>query len=556
MASPEPSPPPTQSSDLLLAKLASVLPKGYDFGVYHISTPPTRCEPLFHAPPGRKADRTFCESHFLAVSIDPSKIDSAKTSEKEVIIFALEIFIYTTVFASTFFVSKADSSGYLHLLNLPRGTPSPIRTVTSAFVLYLVEQRRRPGIQPVVSLFARAQSQYLFPGSVDNKGKHVLDDRGLVKWWCRVLDGIVGDKDKGYLVVPGLDQYEMRSFIPKDKSGGLSQNRWTLDHPLEKISRYTREGDAKSAAKSIPPRCLIPQYPDDPKARYMDELDDEVERAGQIHKGDSTKNKTGKSGGNGKKTKGPRFGNGMWTSVKTLDQFWEMMAFRQECSSGRLTGFIWVVFEEDEVSALPSVGNAEGEDDEEEDDEAEEADGKKVLKKSKPRPLVQTKTKKRKAKSKKLRGRIITRPPRLKTAQQHHYLTKRPATTRYYHWPAEGRGRLLVDTADYKRINELLLQLDFSTLAKSATSTHRWVSEAGVGSDWRLAVNGEAVYEAAVATAAEPRTLNGKTNDLSGLVKRKRTISTGDAAAPEPVNGAEKVNVLSTGLVRKKPKPV
>ncbi|EPE02862.1 h3 k56 histone acetylation protein kat11 [Ophiostoma piceae UAMH 11346] len=543
---PRESPSPSQSSDLLVAKLASVLPKGYDFGVYHISTPPTQCEALFHAPPGRNADRTYCESHFLAVSID--------SSEGEVIIFALEIFIYTTAFASTLFVSKADSSGYLHLLGLPRGTPSPIRSVSSVFVSYLVEQRRRPHIQPVVSLFARAQSQYLFPGSVDNKGKHVLDDRGLVKWWCRVLDGMVGDTHKGYLVVPGLDQYEMRAFLPK---GNPAPGRWILGHPLKKISHYVRESERREKKEVIPPRCLIPQYPDDPKARYLDELDDEAERAGQVHKGNG-ESKANKNN----KIKGPSFGNGMWTSVKSLDQFWEMMAYRQECSSGRLTGFIWVVFDSDESepvdvehSDLPS------------DNDGDDDDDKEALRrtKMKARPMaktaIKTKTKKRSRnlKSKKLRGSIVPRTPRTKTTQQHHYLTKRPATTRYYHWPAEGRGRLLVDPVDYKRINELLLQLDFTTLAKSSISTHRWIKEAGVGSDWRLAVKGEAEYAPAAGGIKEKK---DGANDLSSLIKRKRAVSTGEPATEanrangaDGAGGVDKVNVLSTGLVRKKPKP-
>src|SRR5208282_769802 len=70
-----------------------------------------------------------------------------------------------------------------------------------------------------------------------------------------------------------------------------------------------------------PPRCLVPRFPDDPKSRFLDELDGEL----SISQGKAV--------------------DGEWRSVKTLDQFWEMMAFRQECSAGRLVGFIWIVFE-------------------------------------------------------------------------------------------------------------------------------------------------------------------------------------------------------------------
>jgi len=69
----------------------------------------------------------------------------------------------------------------------------------------------------------------------------------------------------------------------------------------------------------VPPRCLIPHFPDDPKSRFLDELDDEMSRS-------------------------QAKASGEWKTVKSLDVFWEMMAFRQECSAGRMVGFIWVVF--------------------------------------------------------------------------------------------------------------------------------------------------------------------------------------------------------------------
>lgn len=164
--------------------LAEVLPKGYNFKLYHVSTPPTKTSAIYSPPPGTRPDRTYCESHFLTVSIDaPAKtLDAIDKGSSELLVYAIEVLIYSTAFSTTFFVSKADSTGYLHLLNLPQGTSSPIKTTISTFLEHLVQKRRRPGIPSIVSLFARAQDQYLFPGSVDNKGKHVLDDRGLVRW--------------------------------------------------------------------------------------------------------------------------------------------------------------------------------------------------------------------------------------------------------------------------------------------------------------------------------------------------------------------------------------
>jgi regulator of Ty1 transposition protein 109 len=552
-------------------RLAPLLPKGHRFGVHHLSTPPRKVDALYSAPPNQRPDRTYCENHFLAVSIDaPATTGSDGDAPRQsVLVLGVEVFIYTTAHSTTLFVSKADSTGHLTLLNLPRGSPSPIREVCSAFVSYLVAARRRKDVQFIVSLFARAQSQYLFPGSVECPGKHVLDDRGLVKWWCRVLNpllespptgsGAPWKNTRGYLLVPGLDDYETRAFIPRS-----SLPLWSLGHPLERISHYYREFDW------VPPRCLIPKFPDDPKSRFRDELDEEAAKTGAMQT------------------------TGSWKSVKTLNTFWEMMAFRQECSSGRLTGFIWVVFddlEDKDFKSAPATSDALSK-------EQAGATVPQTPKKQRtisnitpsttPRKLFPLKTdsptspskstqdkkstKKKKEKKKKLRGPITPRQPRIKTSQRN-YLLDRPTTTPYYHWPSQGRGTRIVDEPDYKRIVDLLLHLDFATLDKATGSTHRWIGEVGMGSSgWGYDVVGE--REVPVTSASAENGTGQQVNNLSGLVKRKRGDTTGrdDTAAkvnvlsaglvkkkpkeqPQPAPEAPEVNVLGAGLVRKKPKP-
>ncbi|UKZ46097.1 hypothetical protein TrVGV298_000295 [Trichoderma virens] len=555
----------------LRGRLAAVLPRGYKFGIHHVSTPPTKVDALYSAPPGERPERTYCEKHFLSVSIDSQDtLESASYSDntpeqaaqrKRVLVLGIEIFIYTTARSTTLFVSKADSTGFLDKLQLPKGAPSPIREVCATFIRYLVDKRRRKDVQFVVSLFARAQDQYLFPGSIEYPGKHVLDDRGLVKWWCRVLDPVVESpptgslsawrNTKGYLLVPGLDAYETRAFIPR-RAGATSC--WSLNHPLERISHYFREFDW------VPPRCLIPRFPDDPKSRFRDELDDEV-----------TKTKAMKT-------------TGSWKSVKTLDMFWEMMAFRQECSSGRMTGFIWVVFDdlEDEpkqdgsdtvsISSASVVTSAVG--------IAPETPKKQrvvsnITPTTTPRRLFPLKTdqsdhtptkpkrdseiedkktkkkKKKSAKTKsKLRGPIKPRQPRIKTKQRN-YLLDQPVSSAYYYWPPQGRGERIVDEADYKRMHELLLRLDFATLEKATGSTRRWLSEVGLGSRWGFDVTG--TRELAVADGDKPVQGVAPVNNLSGLVKRKRADTVTEASQGETADGSS-VNVLSDGLVRKKPK--
>ncbi|KAL8664893.1 MAG: hypothetical protein Q9168_007821, partial [Polycauliona sp. 1 TL-2023] len=158
---------------LYQSKLAASLPIHQRFVIHHLSTPPSPSPALYSAPPGHVPEYTTCESHFLSLTI--------RHNGRQIQLFAIEVLIYTTQDLITLFVSKADSTGYLHLLKLPKGTASPLRTISSTFIAHLVENRQRKDRQLVVSLFARSQDQYLFPGSIENPGKHLLDDRGLIK---------------------------------------------------------------------------------------------------------------------------------------------------------------------------------------------------------------------------------------------------------------------------------------------------------------------------------------------------------------------------------------
>jgi regulator of Ty1 transposition protein 109 len=540
-------------------QLAKALPEGAALKLYHVSTPPNRESALYSAPPGERPDRTYCESHFLAATVN-SQSGSETSKPRDVLAFAVEVLIYSTAYSTTLFVSKADSTGYLHLLKLPKGSPSPLREICSTFLTYLVDRRKRLGIPTIVSLFARAQDQYLFPGSVDNKGKHVLDDRGLVRWWCRVLDPLVGtssqehwESSRGYLIVPGLDKYETLSFMPR--AAGAGGSRWSVGHPLQEISRF----------EDPPPRCLIPHFPDDPKSRYLDELDDELES----------------SQGRG----------GDWKSVKSLDQFWEMMAFRQECSSGRLVGFIWVVFRPtpppepaESMMGDSQMTTASFTTDFAEDDESQLAlpnlppttvtpntsfnvssratfissPVKKMM--SPPSTQIQPFTSPSRAppvrpKKKKLTGPIIPRQPRIKTKNRH-YSLERPEKTPYYTWPSDSRGQIVLDEKDYKRMTELLQRLDFENLDLAVGSTRRWVNEVRTGAagsiaSWGASVIGMKVFE--VKNGAEQ---TGVTTLNMGLVRKKRKAGSDDAAAEkiEEVVQTPQVNVLSAGMVRKKAK--
>ena len=302
----------------ILEALADALPLDLELLFYHVSTPPTLSSALFSAPPGHTEEKTFCETHFLATTL-PAKGDL----KKELLVFAIEVLIFTTQTLTTIFISKADSTGYLHLHNTQPGVPSVIKTICSTVLSYLVRQRL-DGPRLLLSLFARSQNQYLFPGSIENPGKHVLDDRQLIRWWCRALDPVLREyapatvtpnlncssrtSSEAYIIVPGCDSFGVRAFFPPNTELD-STSRWSSSYPRDLIVPH---GPAS-------PRCLIPRFPDDPKARFLDDLDSEI------------------SGMEWSDNDG-------WRSVKSLDQFWEMMSYRQECSAGRLVGFIWVVF--------------------------------------------------------------------------------------------------------------------------------------------------------------------------------------------------------------------
>ncbi|KAI9802350.1 MAG: hypothetical protein M1833_001856 [Piccolia ochrophora] len=516
---------PKVHSQSLKHKLADALPKDVRFTCYHLSTPPTKCPAIFSAPPNKPPEPTTCENQFLAVVIDPT---SSSQRERQ-LIFAVEILIYTTSTLTTIFVSKADSTGYLHLLRVPPGSTSPLKTVSTTFISHLVKTKQRLGIKLVVSLFARAQDQYLFPGSVDNSGKHVLDDRGLIRWWCRTLDPVLRSRpganeqsqpdstldveptdtsSKAYTIVPGLDTHETASlFPPTHKTDPAAQKRWHTGHPLLELTQHP----------TAPTRSLIPHFPDDPKARYLDELDDEVTDA-----------------------------TGSWKSVRSLDQFWDAMQFRQECSSGRLVGFIWIVFTPSShpeagehptlttfspTTSLPTPASSQD-----------------PARLSSPGSQPHTTSIKSRRSRRLLTGPIIPRTPRIKPS-----LSAIPTSSNITD-PATQTDDILLPLKLYTRIQSLLLRLDFSSASLAAASTARWTRELAVvarrGEGWE---GMDVVGRKDVVCSGTVGDVGKGVNVLGGGLIRKRKSGEKETSKEGDGEGGL-VNVLASGLVRKKPK--
>lgn len=539
--------------DLTLGeRLAKSLPEGCRFTIHHLSTPPTICLAIYAAPPNEDPEETYCESHFLSVSID--------SNGSQLQIFAIEVLIFTTEYLTTLFVSKADSTGYLHLLKLPQGTPSPLKIISTTFLHYLIKDRERSDRRLVLSLFARAQNQYLFPGSIENGYKHVLDDRGLIKWWCKVVDPILGtyendtnaledrrksitrdqldSRSHGFLRVPGCDTYETQNFLPRDLRGRIAEkNRWLTRDPLCELGR----------SPGLPERCLIPRFPDDPKARFVETLDDEI----PVEVSQPPLSITPAS-------PSKKQNDGRWRSVKSLEQFWEMMQFRQECSSGRLVGFLWATFQpatlcgekmsfDDEErpqkhsqSSLPTPVDSQHEEScllpPQSPLRSSPAPGLPPLTPQKPIRVGQTPT---------------PTPVKRKQAAATRDL---PEKTKYYYWPKSSRGELILRQRDYQLAGSLLLRLDYANEIAATDSARKWIRDvaerAGLKSWGRHVVGRKTTPpERDPVTDAKPVMLN------SGLIRKKKRPAEDGGAVGAGSEGKEPgINTLSAGLVRKKAK--
>ncbi|MDI1485722.1 MAG: hypothetical protein OHK93_003911 [Ramalina farinacea] len=517
--------------------LAEALPKGYKFILHHVSTPPTKCPALFAAPPGQSLEETYCESQFMSISIDHNG--------SMLQIFAIEVPIYTTRHLTTLFVSKADSTGYLHLLNLPKGTPSPLRTIATTFLQYLIRERNRKNRRLVLSLFARAQNQYLFPGSVENAQKHVLDDYGLIKWWCRVVDPMlqthIGDEEEhnaaspqraaGYLRVPGYDAYSTKTFFPRRPK---VTDDWAVADPLRDLA----------SSPDLPERCLIPRFPDDPKARFVETLDEEIPDP-EADESQVLSQEAVKAAHTGK-----------WRSIGSLDQFWDAMSFRQECSSGRLVGFLWAVFTPQGFAAGTEDGdtfskNVEGQTN---GHTKPNRAGLQDVKSDSSVPILASSSNAEPPRTPPQCSSAYLEPssPTPVKVKEMHAFEDQPEKTESYYWPVSSRGNLLLRQKDYDRLGRMLLRLDYADEEVAADSSRRWINGAAdlaKSGTWGREIIGRKEIAVIKPSILDP--VPGVSTLGSGLIRKKKRPAADDIRDLEDTTG---VHSPSAGLVRKKSK--
>ncbi|KEI40245.1 uncharacterized protein L969DRAFT_86881 [Mixia osmundae IAM 14324] len=276
----------------------------------------------------------------------------------------LEASLYTIPATSTclLYVAKVDTTG---LISYSKELSSPARELTRAFLAYHFARPPRGMKRLRVHIFGRAADQYLFPLSADNKGKKVLDDRRLCAWWKSVLSESAPASAERYYLFPGFTELEATRIAPQDTPA------WTYGHPYSATSSplYTTMHVTPLSEASPSPSAssdlvltvgdLIPNFSDDPKGRYTRSLaQSRAENVGDVGDYDDVVRKAEKASNAAlAKLQHDRLERDLSSERARLanvqlDQWWENMAFRQECSGGRICAF-FVVVQDEPVDIVP-----------------------------------------------------------------------------------------------------------------------------------------------------------------------------------------------------------
>ncbi|GAA5937328.1 hypothetical protein JCM3775_006582 [Rhodotorula graminis] len=296
---------------------------------------------------------------------------ASETRSALVPIVALEASLYfiPSTSCALLYISKVDTTG----LSSPSSS-SPTRTLVSAFVAHHLVHPPHGARRLRVHVFARAQSQYLFPGSADNsRSKRVLDDKQLLRWWKATLErassmalregggeggGVGGCGGEGggegeardirkWYLVPGLAHVESLPYLPSTGPG------WTYGHPYASLSSPLHRASDPPSAHPLPDH--VPAFADDPKSRFLHSLTSSpVAPSGTEGDYDDAYSALGSAtwsaGGATPAHKVAELERQVDRERRRLvagvpggvDEWWERMAFRQECCAGQLVGFFVV----------------------------------------------------------------------------------------------------------------------------------------------------------------------------------------------------------------------
>lgn len=294
-------------------------------------------------------------------------------------IVGLEASIYTipSTSASLLYISKVDTSG----LQSSSAGPNPTRSLVASFLAFHLLHPPHSTRRLRIQIFAKSQPQYLFPGSIENKEKKVLDDKGLIRWWKSCLEkatteyeltGSEGgqtdttpattDKPHPHLfyLIPGLSYLESLPYVPISTSSLPPPLKWTYAHPNSSLPSLLHSASLPPSSTSITDH--IPSFPDDPKSRFITSLtSSSIASSGNEHDYDdvtlSLKSAAFSTGANGGaraeevEAQREKEAKRMRETEGGMEGWWEMMQWRQECCSGVLVGFFTVGLEPDMPSS-------------------------------------------------------------------------------------------------------------------------------------------------------------------------------------------------------------
>ncbi|GAA5902459.1 H3 histone acetyltransferase RTT109 [Sporobolomyces salmoneus] len=307
--------------------------------------------------------------------------DTQKEKEKETVttvkgwvpLCAIEASIYTIPLTSVsiLYISKIDTTGLQPPPSSSSLSPtlSPTKAFVAAFLRYHFDHPPHGTKRLRVHVFARSQSQYLFPGSIENTsqtqgGKKVLDDKGLLRWWKSTLElSTTSSSSKRsiqkFYLIPGLTLSESLPYLPS-----LPSSSWVYGHPYSTLSSPLHP--PSTPASTLDLADLIPAFPDDPKSRFLHSLTssslspsgaegDYDDLHHQLHElsfiSGSNSNSTLQSRMKELEKERERERGRLVEGVKGgVGEWWERMGWRQECCSGVLVGFFVLALGDDEES--------------------------------------------------------------------------------------------------------------------------------------------------------------------------------------------------------------
>jgi regulator of Ty1 transposition protein 109 len=357
--------------DSLLRSLIH-LPDSRTFHIYTLISEPVRDQDVFlyaaHRP------KAYVRHVLVLLAQHPPQ-----NMSERVFVCAIEAFLYTipSSNSSILYISKVDSTGQGRHLR-----PNPTRTLVVAFLQHFITLATRPTENIWIHVFARAQNQYLFPNSAEYAGKRVLRDVSLCKWWKEALERAIQATEESsvglYYLLPGYSAFEAKAMLYKFVTPTASDAYpWVYSHPYNQTIAPWPCGAAPAEDLQCSIAQLIPSLPDDPKARFLDEIASTPSESPdsrpalptsprppkRIRTGSATMPPKEPALDSGQRQVSPvepnaptadRAGKNKAVSVTPgaqralasvpMDEFWERMAFRQECSQGAVTGYFTAIF--------------------------------------------------------------------------------------------------------------------------------------------------------------------------------------------------------------------